>query len=280
MTVIKKFLKLTLDVISGARKDNVGVYSAQSAFFMTISSIPFIMLLLSMLKFLPVSQELLIDRIVSVFPASVKNLIAAFTAESYEKSGAAVISITAVSTLWASSIGVFALVKGINKVFCENESRNYFTVRFMSMIYTLLIMALLILCLGFLVFGNTVTEMIFRAAPNFFGAALIATGIRMLIGILILSIFFVVMYTVVPDRKTKFYTQIPGAVLCSMGWAGFSYAFSYYYENIADYSYLYGSLSVMVFFMLWLFVCIYMLFIGAEINKSIEKIKKLHKITL
>ena len=53
------------------------------------------------------------------------------------------------------------------------------------------------------------------------------------------------------------------------------YAFSYYYENIADYSYLYGSLSVMVFFMLWLFVCIYMLFIGAEINKSIEKIKKI-----
>lgn len=271
MTVIKKFLKLTFDVINGTKKDNVGAYSAQTAFFVTISFIPFIMLLLSILKFLPVEQDNMVLQIVSLFPAGAKELIASFIEETYDKSGAAVISITAVSTLWASSIGVFSLVKGINRVFCENETRNYFAVRFMSMIYTLLIMAILILCLGFLVFGNILTEIVLRSIPPFLGETFILEVIRVALGFVILSVFFVVMYVIVPNRKTKIYAQFPGAVLCSAGWTGFSYVFSYYYENIANYSYLYGSLSVLVFFMLWLFVCIYMLFIGAEINKSIEK---------
>lgn len=274
MTVIKKFLRLTFGVIDAAKKDNVGIYSAQAAFFVTISFVPFIMLLLSMVKFLPISQEMLIEWIVSVFPKGTKNLISSFIAETYEKSGAAVISITAVSTLWASSIGVHSMVKGINKVFCASETRGYLRMRLMSMIYTLLVMALLILCLGFLVFGNTIAETVSKIVPRFSGAALIIMSIRMLVAIIVLGMFFVIMYTVVPDRKTKLLTQLPGAMLSSIGWVGFSNAFSYYYENLSDYSYLYGSLSVLVFFMLWLFVCIYMLFIGAEINKIIEKERK------
>lgn len=274
MTVIKKFLKLTFGVIDAAKRDNVGIYSAQTAFFVTISFVPFIMLLLSMVKFLPISQEMLIEWIVSVFPKGTKNLIASFIAETYEKSGAAVISITAVSTLWAASIGVHSMVKGINKVFCENETRGYLRMRLMSMIYTLLVMAILILCLGFLVFGNTIAETLSKLVPQFYAEALIIMSIRMLVGIVVLSTFFAVMYTVVPNRRTKLYAQIPGALLAGIGWVGFSNAFSYYYENLADYSYLYGSLSVIVFFMLWLFICIYMLFIGAEINKCIEKERK------
>lgn len=270
MNIIKKLFKLTLDVISGAKKDNVGIYSAQTAFFVTISFIPFIMLLISMIKFLPISEETLIQEIIAVFPAGAKELVTSFINESYEKSGAAVISITAVSTLWASSVGIFALVKGINKVFCENEGKNFIAVRFMSMIYTLLVMVILILCLGVFVFGNTIIENISGIIPNLTGAALFVQSIRMVAGIVILGVFFMVMYAVIPNRKVKMLSQLPGALASSISWVAVSYLFSYYYENVSDYSYLYGSLSVMMFFMLWLFICMYMLFVGAEINKCLE----------
>ena len=269
--MVKKFFRFVFDVIHGSRKDDIGAYSAQSAFFMTISFIPLIMLFISVLKFLPVSEDVFLSGVVYVFPGETKELVISFIKESFNKSGAAVISITAVSTLWAASIGVFSLVKGINNVFAANETRNYIAVRIMSMFYTLIFLVILVLCLLIFVFGNTVTGMIEKnLSPGLGVAALIMSG-RLIVGTVVLALIFLLMYCVVPNRKASILSQIPGSVTASLGWIGFSYVFSYYYENIANYSYLYGSLSVLVFFMLWLFICIYILFIGAEINKCIEK---------
>lgn len=201
-------------------------------------------------------------------------MVESFISESYEKSGVALISITAVSTLWAASIGVHALVSGLNIVFNEHETRNFLILRFMSMIYTLLLMALLLSCLVVFVFGNTIVGWLSGFIPWMFEIAPLFMSFRLAVGIVVLAIFFVVMYTVIPARKTKLITQIPGALVSAVGWVGFSTVFSYYYENIANYSYIYSSLSVLVFFMLWLFICIYILFIGAEVNRCIEERKE------
>lgn len=251
-------------------KDGVDAYSAHAAFFVTVSFIPFIMLLISMVKFFPVEEAQVLSQIVSVFPKGTRELVISFITESYEKSGTALMSITAVSTLWAASIGVFSVVQGLNRVFCANETRNFIIVRFMSMIYTLFVMALLVLCLTIFVFGDTLTGWLSDFLPWLFNVAPVIQSLRLIVGTAVLTLFFMVMYTVVPNRKVKLLTQLPGALMGSIGWLGFSYAFSYYYENLANYSYVYGSLSVLVFFMLWLFICIYILFLGAEVNKCLE----------
>lgn len=268
--LIKKFLKFIFDVIGRSMKDGIGAYSANTAFFVTVSFIPFIMLLISMVKFMPVEEAQLVSRIISVFPKGTRDLVASFVTESYQKSGTAIISITAVSTLWAASIGVFSLVHGLNRVYCANETRNYIIVRFMSMIYTLFVMALLVLCLTIFVFGDTISAGLSRFIPAIFEIAPIVMSLRLIVGIAVLTAFFLVMYALVPNRKTRLFSQLPGALIGGIGWVGFSSVFSFYYENMANYSYVYGSLSVLVFFMLWLYFCIYILFIGAEVNKSIE----------
>ncbi len=212
----------------------------------------------------------MLGEVVSVFPKVARELVSSFITESYQKSGTALISITAVTTLWSSSIGVFSLVQGLNRVFCANETRNVIIVRFMSMIYTLLLMAILVLCLTVFVFGDTITGWLSAFVPWLFAVTPVIQSFRMIVGVAVLTLFFLVMYIFIPNRKAKFFTQIPGAIVGSVGWIGFSYIFSYYYENLANYSYVYGSLSVLVFFMLWLFICVYILYIGAEINKCLE----------
>lgn len=269
----KKFFRYLFNVISSSKKDDIGAFSAQSAFFMTISVIPFIMLLISVIKFLPLSDEQLIAYLIDIFPYGARSLIASFVQEIFEKPGAAVISITAVYTLWAASMGVFAFAKGLNRVFCTSETRNYFVIRLMSMVYTLTLLVALVLCLALFVFGNTTSDIIEKAASNH-GFAVVMIGMRKILGVLILSAFFLLIYVVVPNRKTKILSQLPGALVSGIGWVSFSYLFSIYYENISTFSFLYGSLSVLVFFMMWVFVCIYILFIGAEINKCLTSAKE------
>ncbi|MEE0867486.1 MAG: YihY/virulence factor BrkB family protein [Clostridia bacterium] len=265
------FVKFVFDVIKGIRKDNVSAYSAQAAFFVTISFIPFIMLLMSILRFFPFTITDFTQQILEFFPQAARGFVASFITEAYQKSDAFLISVTAVSTLWVASIGVYSITKGLNQVYCADETRNYFALRFTSILYTILFLLFLVLCLLIFVFGNTITAALKTYIPQFFRPALIVLSFRKLVGMAVLSIFFIMLFTVVPNRKAKLLSQGPGAVISAAGWVIFSYVFSYYYENISGYSYLYGSLSVLVFFMLWLFFCIYIVFIGAEVNSCIEE---------
>ncbi len=268
---MKRLLRFIIEVIRKSIKDKIDIHSANVAFFVTVSFVPFIMLLIGMVRFLPLEESTVIGEIVAVFPKGARPAVSALIAESYDKSGAVLISITAITTLWAASIGVHALVTGLNLVFNEHETRNFFLLRIMSMIYTLLLMALLLSCLIFFVFGNTIVSWLSGHVPWMFEYAPLFMSLRIAVGVVVLTIFFVTMYTVIPARKTKFYIQIPGALLSAVGWIGCSGIFSHYYENISNFSYLYSSLSVIVFFMLWLFFCMCILFVGAEVNRCIEE---------
>jgi membrane protein len=71
---------------------------------------------------------------------------------------------------------------------------------------------------------------------------------------------------VIPNRSTKIYREFPGALIAAIGWMGFSYLYSFYIDNMSNYSKTYGSLTAIVLFMLWFYFIMHILFIGGEIN--------------
>ena len=73
-------------------------------------------------------------------------------------------------------------------------------------------------------------------------------------------------YKLVPNKKLKMVDHIPGALFAALGWEVFSYAYSIYIDYFADASYLYGSLTSIILMLLWIYICMYILFLGAEIN--------------
>lgn len=269
MESIKNLFKIIFDVIKNSTRDSIGAYSAQAAFFITVSFFPLIMLLISMLGVVPLEGSEIIGYVIGVFPKGMRAMVESFVTDAYNNSGVALISITAVTTLWAASIGIYSLVKGIDRIYCGEQTRNSILLRLLSMVYTLFIMALFVICLCVFVFGNTIVEGLLSFIPQIMDVALIVMSVRMIVGVVVLGAFFLLMYTLIPNKKLSFWGQWPGALLSAAGWVGFSGIFSYYFESLSNFSYVYGSLSVMVFFMLWLFFCIYILFIGAEVNKSL-----------
>ena len=93
-------------------------------------------------------------------------------------------------------------------------------------------------------------------------------------GLLAITLFlfaFVLLYTIVPSSKQNPWQQLPGALFAAICWLLFSFGFSLYFSNFSNYSYMYGSLAAVVLLMLWLYFCICILFIGAEINTLLSK---------
>lgn len=265
------------------RDDYVSAFSAQAAFFIIISFFPFIMFLLSIVPFFSLEESTILNLVTQVFPNAFNSFIVLVVTEVYHKTNSGtLISITAITALWSAGKGFLAIMKGLNSVYEIKETRKSIFLRFISTVYTLIFAIMLVATIILFVFGNKLYLWIEMRFPVLQDLALLIISLRTIVGLITLLIFFLIIYTVVPNRKAKISQELPGAFVCAAGWMGFSYAFSYYIDHYSNYTSMYGSLTTIVLFMLWMYFCMYILFIGAEVNLLIqnkvitEKIKQLY----
>ena len=94
---------------------------------------------------------------------------------------------------------------------------------------------------------------------------------RGVFSIIIFTLLFVWLFTVLPNKKISAYKQIPGAVLCSLIWYVFSLFLSLYvnvYTNVS----IYGSMATIMLTLFWLYSCMYFMLMCAEANVFFDEI--------
>lgn len=247
--------------------DNLSAYAAQAAFFIFISIFPFLMLFLNLLKYIPFfSSENIEVWIMEIFSPLIGELLIGIIKEANASGSGALISITTVAALWACSKGVLGIIYGLNSIYKTTEKRGYIRLRATAVFYTVGLLVALVIMLLLMVFGNTILNFVMTRFPALDSFANAVRVVRWLVSFGFLMIFFMFLYTVIPERKTKFKNEIPGAVVSAVGWIGFSALYSLYMDMFAVRSNIYGSLAAIIFFLLWIYICMIILFVGAEIN--------------
>lgn len=265
--MIRSLIRLINSFSRKLNADNVSAFSAQAAFFLIISFFPFAMFLMTLLNYLPFSKPDLLATVESVFPQAVSEYISAILDELLEKSSGTVLSITAIAALWSASKGFYSVVRGLDAIYRSDGKRNYFLTRMLAALYTLLFAVLIIAVLFIFVFGNQIYLWSLQYVPILSEMALLIISVRTLVGFCLMILFFALVFITMPNRKSSFFAELPGAIIASAGWIGFSYLFSFYIDNFSNYSATYGSLTAVVLCMLWFYACMYIMFIGAEINQ-------------
>lgn len=246
--------------------DGIGALSAHAAFFVLISFFPFVMFLLTLLSYFPFFTETLPSVNLDLLPGAMSSfLLQAFT-ELSERANGTILSVTVIIAIWSASRGILSIMRGLNSIHNIRETRNYCVTRIMAALYTVIFAGLLLVMMLIFVFGNQLTLWLTERFPFLKEFALIIISLRTAVGIGVLICFFLLIFISLPNRKTKLLNELPGAVLTAAGWVGFSFLFSYYVDNFSNYTAIYGSLTAIVLCMLWLYACMYILFIGAEVN--------------
>lgn len=261
----KKLYEVIRNFIRQAARDNVSAHAAGTAFFVFLSLIPLLMLICAILPYTPITEGMLMQFAVNLTPQPANALIIYLIEEVYDRS-AGVLSIAAVITVWTAAKGMLALMRGLNAVNGVTEHRNYFLLRIEASFYTILMLAGTVLTLVILVFGNKLVEIFFRDFPKLYVAAQYLLPFRFLPIWLLLTLLFAAIYTFVPRIKTKLRFQIPGALFAAVAWSVFSWGFSLYIDFFDGFG-MYGNLTTVIIIMLWLYFCMYILLIGANINR-------------
>lgn len=278
---LKHIWQFLLIIIKRIDRDTVTVYAAQATFFILIAAIPFIMLLITLIQFfIPIAKADFMEMAVSIFPKSISKFVQSVVEELFSKSPGSIISVTALTALWSASRGFVALRHGLNRVYQPAMEHGYIKNRSISIFYTLIFIIALVFSLSVLIFGNSILSIWGGKSTIIKGLLYGVLQMKDLISLVIFTLFFALIYKFLPTHKVSFKRQLPGAFFAALGWILFSFGYSVYIENFSNYSYVYGSLAAVVLLMLWVYFCLMILLIGAEINKLLQdtaKAKKLKK---
>lgn len=248
------------------KNENISSYAAGTAFFIFLSLIPMAMLLFSILPYTPISKEQMVEILYGVFPIAFKPMIDSILAECYEKS-VALISISAVITVWAAAKGTLGLTYGLNALNDVVETRNYVVMRINACIEIVAIILLTLVSLILMVFGNVLIELILRDFPQTKVIYQFCMKFRFLVYWAILTVVFASLYTFFPNKKLKWKKQVPGAVFAAVVWNVYSWFFSIYVEFGNAFT-MYGSFATIIIALIWLYSCIYIFLLGAYLNRT------------
>ncbi len=246
------------------KRDKINAYSAQSALFIILSTIPFLMVFSSLLRYTPITEATLLKMYQTALPDYISAFLISITDEVYNRS-VGIISITAIVAIWSAAKGIQYMTDGLNSVNDLEENRNWFVLRLWAIVYTVVFLIAVVFTLVVLVFGNTLHDLAAEYIPLIQNLADMIVHLRGFVFLGILFVFFDIIFTALPNKKLTFKSQIPGAAICAVAWYVFSFALSIYVDYFNGFS-MYGSLTTIALIMLWLYFCMYIMMMCAEVN--------------
>ncbi len=266
----RRVINIIRNVARSLRRDRINVYAAESAFFIVLSAVPFVIMLVAVARYVIAdgayeSIEWLVDHIPGVLGEYVKTEFLAFA----EHPTSMPLSLAALGTLWSASRGMKAVRRGIRSVFGEDQG-TFLSENLRGIAFTMMFLLLIVLLLIFLVFGKSISGVIREENPAL--SALVDLIIKLspfFFSLMFLIIFAIMYKTLTPEsaKMTKYIYHLPGALFSALGWIIASYIFAYFVVSFSNMPYIYGSLTSIMILMLWIYIIMYILLLGAMINK-------------
>ena len=245
----------------------IPLYAAHACYFMVLAAFPMLMLVLSLIRYTPFSLDSLLELLNGVVPTILQPAMEQLVINTYDHSSTAIVSVSAIAALWSASRSIYGLVIGLNAIYQVSENRGYFYTRLISVVYMFFFLVVLVLTLILHVFGQAILNLISQGPVfGFFNDIL---NLRFLLLLLLQTALFTAVYSALPNRRNPPGACLPGAVFASVGWQVASYGFSLYMEHFPLYASIYGSVYAVAMSMLWLYCCVFIIFVGGALNRLI-----------
>lgn len=271
----KIFMKSLLHKI---KEDNVAAMGAQMSYYLFLSMFPFVIFLLNVLSYTPIAQDDVFSRLIMILPMDTQRILSNLFTETLNKSSDALLSIGAITGLWAASRGLMALIRSLNKAYDMEEKRNYFELRAIAVLFTIALLVLLLIVFSTLVFGEMIGNRLFTLLGITDSFLEFWKYARILISLGSMILIFTLLYKFSPSirnsEKIYFKHTLPGAIFTTIGWIITSVLFSYYVNNFGTYGKTYGSLGGIIVLLVWLYISSIIIITGGEINGTLRSLDK------
>lgn len=274
---IRRNGKRIYQVFDDISRLRVSLYAGNASFFVLLAVFPALMLVMSVIRYTGLDINMLTDMLDGFIPSALMSGAKRIILNTYYSTSTAVVSISAVTALWAASRGVYGILRGLNGVYGVEEDRGYFYTRLISVVYTFGFLIVLLLTLVLHVFSNQLLEFLSWKDGALFSFLMDVVNLRFFVLLGIQTVLFTAIYVVLPNKRNRIRDSLPGAMLASAGWLIYTDLYSIYVKYFTGSANLYGPVYTVALSMLWLYFCLSILFYGGALNAYLTAQEKREK---
>ena len=247
----------------------IPVYAANACYFLAISIFPALLLILASLRYTALSAVDLIRLLEGILPGALMGAAESLIVSTYYNSSAGLVGVSALAALWSASRGIHGLLAGLNRIYGVREDRGWLCTRLICVGYTFVFLLLVLLTLVFQVFGQALADRLWLG--RLLSELIDWRSVWLLLAQVLI---FDLIYMVLPNRHSRFWVNLPGAVMAALGWQLFSRGFSLYVERMfSRYTNIYGSVYTVALGLLWIYWCMCILLFGGLVNRILQNTK-------
>src|ERR671913_223112 len=247
-------------------EDDMASYAAALSFWVFFSLFPFILLLVALLSFLgiPGFFDWLVDQAQTVMPEQAMGQVEETVGQIRAGASGELLSFVVVVALWPASAAIRMAMHALNVAYDVEEARAAWKRISISIVYTILLAAMVIVAVGPRVMGWLAEQA--GLGPLF---VMFWAWLRFPVAILLLMVFVALVYYMFPNINQPFRFITPGAILAVIVWLAASFGFSFYVSNYVNLNAIYGGLGAIIVLLLYIFISAAVLLFGAEVNAEI-----------
>jgi membrane protein len=256
-----------------AKSDQVPLLAAGVAFYSFLALFPAMIAAVMLYGLVrdPDDVRRQVDQVSDALPSDAASVLTtqleAITSTSSGSLGLGLL-VSLVLALWSASGGVGNIVTAINVAYDEEETRGFVKRKALSLVFTLAAIVFVVVAISLVAVAPAVFDSLVDAGPLRWGLE----ALRWLGIVAAMTVALAVLYRVAPDRDDPEFKWVSiGAVVATVLWLIASLGFSLYVDNFGSYNKTYGALAGVVVLLLWLWLTMYVVLLGAEINAEAEQ---------
>ncbi|MDO5569399.1 MAG: YihY/virulence factor BrkB family protein [bacterium] len=252
------------DIIRIIKQPEMKVLPANLAFYLVLSLVPILSLVLFLASILPIPYDLLTNYFDKFIPNDISDFIVMVVSTSNYNDGMQLFNVAA---LIISSSGMYSIINVSNAIY-NIKSSNIIKDRIKSFVMLFLILILMTILVVVLLLGNNILLFCKEFFPTFISdnLLLIFNILKWPVGMLIIFSTIKLIYTISPSEKMSSKTTTMGAMFTTVIWIIASLIFGSYLTSFAKYDIIYGSLSSIIILMIWFYILAYIFVMGMALN--------------
>ncbi|MEQ1951812.1 YihY/virulence factor BrkB family protein [Mesorhizobium sp. CN2-181] len=259
-------------VFAEISEDRIFLIAAGATFYLLLALFPALTAFVSLYGFVA-DPKTIADHIAflgGVLPAGgyelIRDQLKALTAQNEEALSWGFVAGLAVS-IWSANNGIKSLFEGLNVAYGEREKRSFIVVNLISLTFTAGAMFVGIA----LIFSVGVVPAVLAFLMLDHWTELLISALRWPILLVVVGAGICLIFRYGPSReRAKWRWITSGAAIATVVWLVASWGFSLYLQNFANYNATYGSLGAVIGFMMWTWISVVILLVGAELNAEME----------
>lgn len=267
--MIKKVLWYINDFLTKMKKHQIWVYAAACAYFIFVCIIPFLTILLYIIPYIPMSKESIISIIGDVIPTYSQEFAYSIMDEVFSRTSA-ILPISILMMFWTASKTMVSIRSGLNDINEELERKNFVIVRLIGTLYTALAIVVIVLISFLSLFGEQLHNYLNNFNIQAIKVLAVLVDFKDIIGLIGFFAAFMLLYALLPAKKSRFRDVIPGTIFSTVVCQLFSKIFNFVVNNYLSFS-MYGSLATIVVVMIYFNFFFYFFFLGAYLNKYLKR---------